>query len=362
MSRALSGIDYLTRLSDLASAEEQRQLSALKRQQIQGEARQLQQSQRLIDDYLQSPNQQTLSRIAYRDPAAAKSIMDSNKMYLQGQARKVRSMYNTWQTAPISQKKDLYRKWREENQEDMAEYPLEYNEQTAPNVEFLFNQDNRSAMGVLEEEPMSPEGRLEFDIRRGFLEPGAIPRTAEDVQKGEERRFKQSMDLRKEFTKNSQQFVTQRDSYNRILASAEDPSPAGDLALIFNYMKVLDPGSTVREGEFATAQNSAGIPERVRAQYNKIISGERLSDKTRTDFVGRSGKLFNKALQTQKRRVKQFEGIARRAKLLPEDVILDLTEGIEISSAPPSGDEGKGPGGISPSQAMEELRRRGVIR
>jgi len=34
-------------------------------------------------------------------------------------------------------------------------------------------------------------------------------------------------------------------------------------------MKILDPGSVVREGEFATAQNSAGIPERIRAKYNR---------------------------------------------------------------------------------------------
>ena len=42
-------------------------------------------------------------------------------------------------------------------------------------------------------------------------------------------------------------FAEQASAYGRVVASAEDPSPAGDLALIFNYMKVLDPGSTVRD-------------------------------------------------------------------------------------------------------------------
>jgi len=87
-------------------------------------------------------------------------------------------------------------------------------------------------------------------------------------------------------------YIDIRDSYNRITASAKDPSAAGDMALIFNYMKVLDPGSTVKEGEFATAQNSAGVPEVIRGQYNKIISGKRLSTSQREDFVDRAKKLY----------------------------------------------------------------------
>jgi len=87
-------------------------------------------------------------------------------------------------------------------------------------------------------------------------------------------------------------YIDIRDSYNRIIASAKDPSAAGDMALIFNYMKVLDPGSTVREGEFATAQNSAGVPEIIRAQYNKVMSGKRLSTSQRDDFVDRAKKLY----------------------------------------------------------------------
>jgi hypothetical protein len=65
--------------------------------------------------------------------------------------------------------------------------------------------------------------------------------------------------LRDDFLKGSKVFVDTKDAYTRIQDSASDPSAAGDLALIFNYMKMLDPGSTVREGEFATAQDSAGV-------------------------------------------------------------------------------------------------------
>lgn len=72
---------------------------------------------------------------------------------------------------------------------------------------------------------------------------------------------------------------------NKLFAGAKRDSAAGDLSMIFTYMKVLDPTSVVREGEQATAQNAAGIPERVRNLYNKLITGERLTKKQRQDFV-----------------------------------------------------------------------------
>ena len=94
-------------------------------------------------------------------------------------------------------------------------------------------------------------------------------------------------------------------------------------------MKLLDPGSTVREGEFATAQNSAGVPDVIRAKFNKVSSGERLAENTRKDFSNRSDKLFKKAKGIQSRRIKQFEGIAKRNKLPVEDVLLDFIGGID---------------------------------
>jgi hypothetical protein len=83
-------------------------------------------------------------------------------------------------------------------------------------------------------------------------------------------------------------------AFNRISAS-NDGSAAGDLALIFNYMKMLDPGSTVREGEFATAQNSEGVPGRVVNLWNNLLSGERLNTKQRASFTDQASKIFDKS-------------------------------------------------------------------
>ena len=74
---------------------------------------------------------------------------------------------------------------------------------------------------------------------------------------------------------------------------ATEDTAAGDLALIFNYMKMLDPGSVVREGEFATAQNTAGVPDRVLNSYNRALEGTRLNPKQRKEFTKQAESLFD---------------------------------------------------------------------
>mgnify|MGYP003675502365 CR=1 FL=1 len=174
--------------------------------------------------------------------------------------------------------------------------------------------------------PHTDQAKREVDIRNEFISRDQRqPLDPKQVETA----FKNTSKLRKEFTANSGEFIKQRDAFSRIQASVEDPTAAGDLSLIFNYMKLLDPGSTVREGEFATAQNSAGVPDIIRARFNKVSSGERLAKATRDDFNDRSQRLFKKAKGIQKRRIKQFEGIARRNNLPVEDILLDFIGGID---------------------------------
>lgn len=130
--------------------------------------------------------------------------------------------------------------------------------------------------------------------------------------------------MRKEFTNQSGDFIKVRDAYNKISATASNPSPAGDMALIFNYMKMLDPGSTVREGEYATAQNAGSIPDRVWAQYNKAVAGESLAPPQRSDFLKQSKNLYDSQLKTQKALEKTYKDLAARAGFNPDDVAPDL--------------------------------------
>ena len=115
-------------------------------------------------------------------------------------------------------------------------------------------------------------------------------------------------------------------SYGKILKAAEKPSAAGDVSLIYAYMKMLDPGSTVREGEFATAQNAGSVPERIAATYNKALKGERLSDEIRRDFVGQARNIYDSQKVVQDRVDSQYKNLVQKRGLNPQDAIINVWE------------------------------------
>ena len=124
--------------------------------------------------------------------------------------------------------------------------------------------------------------------------------------------FQKAGKLRGEINKATEDFNKIETAYGRIQASAEDPSAAGDMALIFNYMKVLDPGSTVREGEFATAQNAGGVDTRVRNVFNKVRSGQMLDESQRKDFLSRAEKLYSNQKSIADKRTNNIVKIGER--------------------------------------------------
>lgn len=152
----------------------------------------------------------------------------------------------------------------------------------------------------------------------------AIRAAIESESKGEGPKLSDIAGQRKEFTKLSDDFIKLRDAIGKVEQATLDPSAAGDLALIFNFMKILDPGSVVRESEFATAQNAAGVPERIRAQFNRVLSGERLGDVQRADFADTANRLFASQTEKQVALEESFRNIAINSNIDPEDVIIDF--------------------------------------
>lgn len=136
--------------------------------------------------------------------------------------------------------------------------------------------------------------------------------------------------LRKEYSDQTKGFQDVREAYRRIQAS--DNNAVGDLSLIFGYMKMLDPGSVVREGEFANAQNAAGVPDRVLNIYNRALSGERLSQGQRKSFIAQARKLYE-AAETQEKTVRTgIERIATGYGLKKENVFYDPNPKPETDS------------------------------
>jgi hypothetical protein len=148
--------------------------------------------------------------------------------------------------------------------------------------------------------------------------------TAESQKKLEQsqKEFKSEQELRKEFsslpvTKNTETLV---ESHDKLTKAAGLETAAGDIALIFNYMKMLDPGSTVREGEFATAEQAGGVPDRIVNLYNSLISGERLAV-NRQQFTDVADQLMQGQLERFQGTADQYSRIAGERGFKPENVI-----------------------------------------
>jgi hypothetical protein len=161
--------------------------------------------------------------------------------------------------------------------------------------------------------------------------------------------------MRQEYSNQTKSYQDVKAAYGRVLASREDA--AGDLALIFNYMKMLDPGSVVREGEFATAQNAAGIPTRIWNLYNKLINGERLSAEQRKMFSKQSESLYQQALKDENKVRSGIERIARGYGLNVANIFYTPTE--EPPTAPAaevSGATVQPPATARPAATTEPVR------
>lgn len=185
---------------------------------------------------------------------------------------------------------------------------------------------------------------IEYAVRQGHMTPEqgreAIRQEA-GISKGKAKTlddpkaaFDAENKLRDEHTKASGSFVKINDAYRKVQAASKDPTPASDIALIFGYMKILDPESVVREGEFATAQNAGSVGDRVVNLYNRALEGTRLNEKQRADMVREAEKVMEAQRKGQTQRDKTYIELAERYGLEADNVVQPFGEEPEEPSAP----------------------------
>jgi hypothetical protein len=147
-------------------------------------------------------------------------------------------------------------------------------------------------------------------------------------------RGKYEQGLRKEYTQLTGDLRTINDSYARMKSASAVNSGAGDIAVVYSYMKMLDPTSVVREGEYATAENTGGIPEKITNVYNKIISGQRLTPEQRRQFLESGEVIAKDKVERFSKTRSQFENIAKSSGADPGRIMLD--EGMAQAAPPPA--------------------------
>ena len=97
--------------------------------------------------------------------------------------------------------------------------------------------------------------------------------------------FQAEREIRKEWNVKKVPFNKIESSHKKLITSLKRQSGVGDMSAIFVYMKMLDPGSVVRESEFAQAQQTAGAVEILIARMNQNAKGDKLSPDQRTEFL-----------------------------------------------------------------------------
>jgi len=167
------------------------------------------------------------------------------------------------------------------------------------------------------------------EARRGLVLGGG--KGAMDTPKAQ---FDAENKLRDEHQAQSKTFVKVRDAFAKTQAAAKDPTSMGDIALIFGYMKMLDPDSVVREGEFATAQNAGSIPDRIRNAYNKAMEGTRLNDGQRKDMINQARKVYGEQKKGQDKLDSKYRELSQSYGLKSSNVVTayDIDEGQQAGA------------------------------
>lgn len=132
------------------------------------------------------------------------------------------------------------------------------------------------------------------------------------------------IELRKEFqglqpVKDTQQILAAAEKIKR--SGAGGP---GAINMIFGFMKLVDPSSTVREGEAAMAQNAGGIPAAIRNAYNALLTGDKLSPELRGQFQAETDRLVSAQLSRYDAIAEPYRKEAKQYGLDAERVVFPL--------------------------------------
>jgi len=132
--------------------------------------------------------------------------------------------------------------------------------------------------------------------------------------------FEQEEKLRKEYQGRTKVYGELGTTFSNIQSSANAKSGPGDIALITGFMKMLDPGSVVRETEFATARDTAGLYTRLENSLKKAESGQFLQPNQRQEFVNLAKQYYESAQKKAGEDKKALGVVVKNYRLNPENV------------------------------------------
>ena len=187
-----------------------------------------------------------------------------------------------------------------------------------------------SALAAAQRQKRLDEKKAEYDAEmlrlKGIEVSGASGKDA----------FAKEKQLRSEFDKNAENFDEALLGFEKVQKAAMEETASGptDLALIFGYMKVIDPTSVVREGEFATAEEAGGVSEKVINLYNKVRTGQRLTQEVRDQFVRAARTQFQPYIDMQRKVENRYANLSKAYNLDPTKVVLSRIPNVGTLANP----------------------------
>jgi hypothetical protein len=138
----------------------------------------------------------------------------------------------------------------------------------------------------------------------------------------EQKTFENTQKLRQNFAQEPiyKGFQEVKSAYSQINDGLNLKSPAGDLAAATKFMKILDPGSVVRESELTMAMKATGALDRLQNYAQNVVKGTKLTPTQRDDFRKLSTDFYNSSATQYNSKQNEYVDIAKRYNLNPQDV------------------------------------------
>ena len=130
---------------------------------------------------------------------------------------------------------------------------------------------------------------------------------------GGQKGFDNEMSLGKAFKSEQiyKDYNDMKSAFSQVVSSFKQGTPIGDVAGATKIMKLLDPGSVVRESELAIAMQAGGRLDRLQNYFNMWTSGEKLTPTQRDDFQALANELYAAAGQAYNQKRAEYEDFGK---------------------------------------------------
>lgn len=188
----------------------------------------------------------------------------------------------------------------------------------------------------MRESSVNPFSLMNMDYKRQRDELEDQRRSASEAKSSAGKQRDDETSFRKEFSSSPivKDFNQATTGIKKIRESMSAPQQTGfnDQSLVFNYMKVLDPGSVVREGEYATAMKNASLLEGLGVKLDKIMTGQQLSPDQRKKLAQAAETQYKANQSTYTNFKDEMSQIAKDSGLDTSKVIPDYDKGGGVAT------------------------------